>query len=50
MALSLVKDSGLVLNGCIAKHIDRLARALIVNTEDKISCNHWQTDGWEGYS
>lgn len=39
MALSLAKDSGLVLSGRIGKHIDELAQALIVNTEGKTSCH-----------
>lgn len=50
MALSLAKASGLILSGCIGKHTDALAQALIVNTEGKTSCPHWQTDGWEGYA
>nr|WP_236619077.1 IS1 family transposase [Acaryochloris sp. CCMEE 5410] len=50
IALSLSKDSGLVLSGRIGKHTDELAQELIENTEGKIVCHNWQTDGWEGYS
>ncbi|KAI9135642.1 IS1 family transposase [Acaryochloris sp. CCMEE 5410] len=50
IALSLAKDSGLVLSGRIGKHTDELAQELIENTEGKTACHHWQTDGWEGYS
>ncbi|ABW29069.1 hypothetical protein AM1_4088 [Acaryochloris marina MBIC11017] len=45
IALSLAKDSGLVLSGRIGKHTDELAQALIENTEGKTACHHWQTDG-----
>ena len=41
VALSLAKESGLVLSGCIGKHTDELAPALIVNTEGKTPCPRW---------
>ncbi|ABW30246.1 conserved hypothetical protein [Acaryochloris marina MBIC11017] len=50
IALSLAKDSSLVLSGRIGKHTDELAQDLIENTEGKTTCHHWQTDGWEGSS
>ena len=49
IALSLAKDSGLILSGRVGKHTDVLAADLIVNTEGKTACTTWQTDGWEGY-
>lgn len=50
VALSLAKDSGLLLSGRIGKHTDELAQALVVNTEGKTACHRWQTDGWDGYA
>ena len=49
VALSLAKQSGFILTGRTGKHTDKLAEELIVNTEGKTTCTHWQTDGWQGY-
>jgi IS1 family transposase len=49
IAISLAESSGLVLSGRVGKHTDELAEELVLNTEGKPECKHWDTDGWGGY-
>ncbi|BDM77177.1 hypothetical protein AM10699_00510 [Acaryochloris marina MBIC10699] len=44
-ALSLAKDSDLVLSSRIGKHTDEPAQALFENAEGKTAYHHWQTGG-----
>ena len=48
-AVSLAKDSGLILSGRIGRHTDELLGSLLVSTEGKTDCRKWQSDDWGGY-
>jgi insertion element IS1 protein InsB len=49
IALSLERESGLILSGRVGKHTDSLAQELIWNTEGKTDVSFWFTDGWKAY-
>ncbi len=49
IALSLANSSGLILAARVGKHTDELLEELIVSTEGKSDCKHWNSDDWGGY-
>ena len=49
IAISLAKNSGLILSARIGKHTDALISDLIMSTEAKTDCKAWSTDDWGGY-
>lgn len=49
IGLSLANSSGLILAARVGKHVDEFIEELVVTTEGKTSCKHWNTDDWGGY-
>ena len=49
IAISLAKESGLILSGRLGKHTDAFLAKLVVNTAGKTACRFWNTDDWGGY-
>lgn len=49
IGISLDRTSGLILTARVRKHTDRFLKELVVNTEGKTNCKHWNTDSWGGY-
>ena len=49
IGLSLASSSGLILAACVGKHTDAFIEQLIINTEGKTECKHFNTDDWGGY-
>ena len=47
--MSIADDSGLILAARVGKHTDELIEEIVVSTEGKTDCQHWNTDGWGGY-
>ena len=49
VGLSLACSSGLILAACLGKHTDAFIEQLVINTEGKTECKHFNTDDWGGY-
>ena len=49
IGLSLACSNGLILAACVGKHTDAFIEQLVMNTEAKTNCKHFNTDGWGGY-
>ena len=49
IGISLVRESGLILNARVGKHTDALLNELVVSTEGKTNAKQWYTDDWGGY-
>ncbi len=49
IGLSLAGSSGLILAARVGKHTDELIEEVIVTTEGKTNCKHWNSDDWGGY-
>jgi insertion element IS1 protein InsB len=47
--VSIADDNGLILAARVGKHTDELIEEIVVSTEGKTGCQHWNTDGWGGY-
>ena len=45
LGISLSPDSGLILAARVGKHTDKFIEELVINTEGKTDCKHWNTDG-----
>ena len=39
----------IILAARVGKHTDELIEEIVVSTECKTDCQHWNTDGWGGY-
>lgn len=39
----------MILTARVGKHTDGLIAEIVVSTEGKTRCQHWNTDGWGGY-
>ena len=49
IGVSLANSSGLILAARVGKHPDNLIEELIVSSEGKTTCQHWNSDDWGGY-
>lgn len=49
IGLSLANDSGLILAARVGKRTDSFLEEMVVTTQGKTDCEHWNTDGWAGY-
>ena len=49
IAISLARDSGLILVARVGKHTDKLLEELVESTEGKTDCKEWNSDAWGGY-
>ena len=49
IAITLAKESGLILSGRLGKHTDAFLAELVANTQGKTDCQFWNTDDWGGY-
>jgi IS1 family transposase len=49
IGLSLANFSGLILATRVGKHTDKLIEQLMVSTEGKTDCKHFNSDDWGGY-
>ena len=50
IGVSLADSSGLILAARVGKHTDELIAQLVVSSEGKTACKHWNSDNWGGYN
>ncbi len=49
IGVSLADSSGLILAARVGKHTDELIEEVVVSSEGKTDCKHWNSDDWGGY-